>query len=218
MTAKQIPLELQHVPSFELADFIVSRANEDAVGLLEGYRDWPSHAVALVGPEASGKSHLVKGWAADNNGIIFSADMEVSSLSSGDIVICEDADRADYSDEQLFHLFNWVKEIGGKLIFTARAHPSQWDVSLPDLRSRLAIAVVGEIYEPDDELLMVLLIKMFSDRQLQVDLGVIHYILPRIERSFYSIHRFVDRLDKASLTDKKKITKALAKTCLQIND
>lgn len=214
MSARQIPLELQHVPSFDLADFIVSSANEEAVALLENHANWIGHAIALVGPEASGKSHLVKGWAAENDALLFSPGSEVASIPLGALVVCDDADGPEFSDETLFHLFNWIKEIGGKLLITSKLHPTVWDVKLPDLRSRLATLTVGEIGEPDDELLMVLLIKLFSDRQLQVDMSVIHYVLPRIERSFYAIHQFVERLDQASLTDKRKITKVLAKSCL----
>lgn len=218
MTATQIPLELQHVPSFELADFIVSSANEEAVALLESRQDWANHAVALVGPEASGKSHLAKGWAKENNAYIFETDSDVSAIPAGALVVCEDADRAGFSDKTLFHLYNWVKEVGGKLLLTARDHPTLWKVELPDLRSRLATLTVGEIREPDDELLLVLLVKLFSDRQLQVDMSVIHYLLPRIERSFYFIYQLVEQLDAISLSNKRKITRALAKNCLETWD
>ena len=212
--ATQIPLELQHVPSFELADFIVSSANEDAVALLENHENWLGHAVALIGPEASGKTHLVRGWAAVNNALLFSDTSDIASVPAGSLVVCDNADSSAYSDEKLFHLFNWTKEIGGKLLLTGKVHPTQWKVELPDLRSRLATLTVGEITKPDDQLLMVLLIKLFSDRQLQVDISVIDYILPRVERSFNSVYQFVGRLDQASLSDKRKITRALAKKCL----
>lgn len=212
--ATQIPLKLQHAPSFELADFIVSSANEDAVALLENHQRWLSHAVAVVGPEASGKTHLVKGWAAENSALLFSEKSDIALIPPGSIVVCDDADSSIYSDEKLFHLYNWTKEIGGKLLLTGKTHPTQWAVTLPDLRSRLATLTVGEITKPDDQLLMVLLIKLFSDRQLQVDISVIHYILPRVERSFYAVYKFVERLDQVSLSDKRKITRALAKNCL----
>lgn len=184
------------------------------MALLENWQDWPGHVAALVGPEASGKSHLAKGWAKENGAFLYGHDLDISALPQRALVVCDDADRNNIGENALFHLFNWTKEIGGKLLLTAREHPTLWQVQLPDLRSRLATVTVGEINEPDDELLMVLLIKLFSDRQLQVDMGVIHYVLPRIERSFYSVHRFVERLDEMSLTNQRKITKALAKKCL----
>lgn len=214
MTATQIPLELEHVPSSDLADFIVSSSNEEAVALLENKDTWINHVVALVGPAASGKSHLVKGWAAANGAVLFTEGSDIASIPSGAFVVCDDADSGAYSEDTLFHLFNWTKEIGGKLLLTAKKHPTTWEVKLPDLRSRLATLTVAEITEPDDELLKVLLIKLFSDRQLQVDMSVIHYVLPRIERSFNAVHSFVARLDQASLADKRKITRMLAKDYL----
>jgi chromosomal replication initiation ATPase DnaA len=62
---------------------------------------------------------------------------------------------------------------------------------------------------------MVLLVKLFSDRQLQVDLAVIDYIVRRIERSFGAAKAFVEMLDRHALADKRKITRGLAKTCFE---
>jgi chromosomal replication initiation ATPase DnaA len=212
----QIPLDLGHSPSFEMADFIVSGSNEAACGLVRSWPNWPSHIVALVGPKVSGKTHLAEAWAAEANAVIFHADMQVSDLSPGTAILADDLETQGRSDEEIFHLFNWVKEISATLLITARTHPTRWGVQLPDLRSRLATITVGEIQEPDDELLMMLMAKLFSDRQLQVDLPVLSYVIPRIERSFAAIHSFVARIDSVALADKRRITRALAKSCLEM--
>jgi len=213
--AKQIPLELPHKPSFEMADFIVSASNEAAFAMIEGWPDWPHHAIALVGPAASGKTHLGKAWAKRAEALEVNAADEVGTIQPGSNVLVDGADAPDRKDETLFHLFNWAKETGGYLLLTGRAAPNLWDVSLPDLRSRLATMPVAEIREPDDHLLMVLLVKLFSDRQLQVDLAVVDYIIRRIERSFTAAKDLVDAIDRNALADKRKISKALAKTCLE---
>ncbi|MFC4348247.1 DnaA/Hda family protein [Kordiimonas lipolytica] len=213
--AKQIPLELPHKPSFEMADFIVSASNEAAFAMIDGWPDWPHHAIALVGPAASGKTHLAKAWAKRAEALEVNAADEVGTIPPGSNVLVDGADAPDRKDETLFHLFNWAKETGGYLLLTGRAAPNLWDVSLPDLRSRLATMPVAEIREPDDHLLMVLLVKLFSDRQLQVDLAVVDYIIRRIERSFTAAKDLVDAIDRNALADKRKISKALAKTCLE---
>jgi len=212
----QIPLELEHTPSFDLSDFIISSANEKAAALLNSWQSWPSHTVALIGPKASGKSHLAAGWAKENDAFIFTKNSKVSDLKPDCFIVCEDADSGVIEEQTMFHLYNWVKEIKGKLLLTARSHPTKWQVDLPDLRSRLATITVGEIKEPDDNLLIALLIKLFSDRQLQVNINVIHYIIPRIERSFLAVRLLVEELDELSLRNKRKITKALARDCLEV--
>jgi len=212
--ATQIPLELKHKPSFDLADFVVSSSNEEAFYLVEREAVWPTHAAALIGPSGCGKSHLGQAWAAQNQGIVFAPEMDVATLQASSYVLVEDVETAGYSEEQLFHLFNWTRENGGKILFTAEKAPNLWEISLPDLVSRLATLTVGRISEPDDELLTVLLVKLFSDRQMQVDMTVIGYVLPRIERSFAAAQSFVERLDQAALAGKTKVSRKLAKNCL----
>lgn len=212
--AKQIPLDLPHKPSFAMADFIVSASNESAYSLIDGWPSWPHHAVALVGPRSSGKTHLANAWATRAGATEVDPAAEVKPQPAGCKVLIEGADRPGLNEDLLFHLFNWTKETGGFLLVTAERPPNQWDVSLPDLRSRLATLPVAEINEPDDHLLMVLLVKLFSDRQLQVDLSVIDYIVRRVERSFGAAKALVEDVDRHALADKRKITKALVKTCL----
>lgn len=213
-TVSQIPLDLGHQASFEISDFIVSTSNEAAFTLVQSWPDWPSHVVALVGPQASGKTHLARAWAKEVSATVFEAGQPISDLEPERPVLLEDVDTGAVSDEEFFHLFNWSKEIGANLLVTAKNAPTKWEIELPDLRSRVATITVGEISQPDDNLIMALLIKLFSDRQLQVDLSVVNYVLPRIERSFRAVYEFVTRLDAEALAGQRKISRALAKSCL----
>lgn len=213
--AKQIPFELPHKPSFDMADFIVSASNEAAFSLIDSWPEWPHHAVALVGPKACGKTHLAKAWASRANAIEYKAEDDIAAIPAGASVLVEVLDVAKVNQETLFHLFNWSKETSGYLLITASIPPNRWDIPLADLRSRLATLPVAEIVAPDDHLLMVLMAKLFADRQLQVDLEVIDYILKRMDRSFVAAKALVELLDRHALADKRKITKPLAKACLE---
>ncbi|TNE66957.1 MAG: chromosomal replication initiator DnaA [Alphaproteobacteria bacterium] len=215
MSASQIPLKLPHKPSYDMADFIVSSSNEEAMALVESWPDWPLHAVALVGPAAAGKSHLGHAWAERAGAKPLSVDTDLAGLEPGTAYLVEDADTGRFPEATLFHLYNWARETGGSVLFTARLAPTLWKVRLPDLRSRLATLPVAKILPPDDQLLTVLFVKLFSDRQLQVDLSVIDYILPRIERSFDAAKALVALIDESALADKRKITRTLAKSCLE---
>ncbi|WP_374763970.1 HdaA/DnaA family protein [Yunchengibacter salinarum] len=216
MTAEraQLPLALTPRPSLSLKDFVVSESNRDAFALVNGWPHWPSHGVALVGPPDSGKTHLGEGWRARSDGRAFGPDDDPATIAPGEALLLEDVDRRPYAADQLFHLFNWSRETGGSLLMTGRLPPSQWPYSLPDLTSRLATLSVGTIHDPDDQLMMVLLLKLFSDRQLQVDLRVINYIIPRVERSFHAANRLVAQLDRMALAEKRGVTIALARACL----
>ena len=213
MSDKQIPLELKHTPSYAMVDFIVSSSNSEAYGLLDGHGDWPGHVAAVVGPEACGKSHLVRAWGAEHCAQFIQPGDDVATIPARSMIVLDNADDNAVPEEWLFHLYNWVKEVGGKLVLTSRENPTRWQVSLPDLRSPLATVTIGKIAKPDDMLITALLVKLFSDRQLQVDMAVIDYILPRLERSFAAVHSFVEQVDASALASQRKITKALVKNC-----
>jgi chromosomal replication initiation ATPase DnaA len=76
--------------------------------------------------------------------------------------------------------------------------------------SRLKAAATVEIHEPDDLLLAGVITKLFADRQIEVDANVVQFLVRRIERSLSTAIRIVDRLDRAALEQKTRITRSLA--------
>jgi chromosomal replication initiation ATPase DnaA len=68
---------------------------------------------------------------------------------------------------------------------------------------------------PDDTLLRAVLVKLFSDRQVAVDEGLIGYLATRIERSFAAARAVVARLDREAMRQKRPLTRALAAELLR---
>ena len=124
--------------------------------------------------------------------------------------LIDNADTASLDENGLFHLINEVRAAGSHLLLTARRFPSAWNVSLPDLASRLKAAATVEIHEPDDPLLTGVVTKLFSDRQVEVEPHVVQYLVRRIERSLATAMRVVERLDRVALEQQSRITRALA--------
>jgi chromosomal replication initiation ATPase DnaA len=52
--------------------------------------------------------------------------------------------------------------------------------------------------------------KLFADRQVEVEPHVVQYLVRRIERSLSTVMRVVEKLDRAALEQKSRITRALA--------
>lgn len=221
---KQLPLNLAQAPSYSLSDYIVTEANQDAYRYLTRIGvdpdSWPSHFCALVGPVSSGKTHLVQGWAKETGAQVLEPDFEITSIRPGHLHYIEDIESSEvdgemlYSDEQLFHLFNWSKEVGAFVLVTAQFPPSQWSRTLPDLKSRLALAPVFLLNRPDDDLMRFVMAKLFSDKQLDVNSKVMDYLLPRLERSLDQLVDVVNQLDGAALASKKRITVPLVRGVL----
>lgn len=219
--SKQIPFDLAQPVSFDLADFMVSPCNSAAFNFVEAWATAPFHFAAIVGPSGSGKSHMLHGWGVRNGATVLLPETELANIAQEKNYIIDDVDQLDrdgeyaYSDEFLFHAYNWSKERGAKVLVTAREAPSRWSRQLPDLVSRLGTLPVAIIHEPDDEILQALLIKLFSDKQLQVDLQVISYLVSRMPRSYAAVNKLTADMDRLALAEQRRITKDLARRCLE---
>jgi chromosomal replication initiation ATPase DnaA len=216
---RQLPLALGFRERFGREDFLAGPPNAAALGLIERWPDWPARALALVGPEGSGKSHLAAIWAKSAGArAISSHAIEAAgiptALATGALVI-EDLRPGACEDAALFHLLNLAREQGDFLLITARTPPSGWTVRLRDLASRLRALPVVVLAPPDDELLRAVLVKLFADRQLRVDEELIAYLPTRIERSFAGARAIVAELDREALRQRREVGRKLAAELLR---
>jgi chromosomal replication initiation ATPase DnaA len=201
-----LPLEIRSAQG--RADFIVAPGNQQAVTFLDFWPDWPAPAVALYGPPASGKSHLASVWAARANAAIIEARDLDAGIPDGALVVENIA--PGVAEPALFALL----ERGAPLLLTAQAPPAQWQVTLPDLKSRADALLAFALWAPNDALLMGLAVKLFADRQVEVPEAVILHMIRALERSPGAIRDFVARADGAALAAKRPITLSLIKDLL----
>jgi chromosomal replication initiation ATPase DnaA len=211
---RQLALALPHSQSYAREDFLSGPSNAVALALVDGWPDWPARAVALVGPEGSGKSHLADVWAAQAGArcILGSALRETNlpgALATGAVVI-EDVAENGIDERALFHLLNLAREEGAYALLTMRSSPAGWNLALRDLASRLRALPVVTLAPPDDALLRALLVKLFADRQIVVEESLITYLVTRIERSCRAARDAVAELDREALRRKRPVTRALA--------
>lgn len=215
----QIPFDLSHRHAYKREDFWVSDSNRTAISWLDKWPEWPAPALIISGPPASGKTHLLQVWRKETA----AKELRWQDLADEDIdqlirdtkaVIIDDishaiGDRAQ--EEALFHLYNMMRERNGYLLVAADLPPAEWSFLLPDLKSRLLAAPTVAIGSPDDELMAVILTKLFSDRQIFVSQEVVQFILPRIERSFLAVSQLVDKIDRKALAEKRAVTVPLVR-------
>jgi chromosomal replication initiation ATPase DnaA len=216
---RQLALALDHAESYGREDFLVGDGNEAPFRLVCSWPDWPANALALVGPEGSGKTHLAMIWATMAGARTIAAhavrDADVpAALATGALVV-EDAGSADADDRALFHLINLAREEKASLLFTARSAPASWPVAIPDLRSRLRALPVATLQAPDDAMLRAIIVKLAMDRQLALDESVVGFIATRVERSFAAARAAVIALDNEALRQRRAPTRALAAEVLR---
>jgi chromosomal replication initiation ATPase DnaA len=211
---RQLALALGHRESHAREDFLEGPSNAAALALVSRWPDWPTRMAVLVGPEGSGKSHMASIWAAEAGARLASGrSLDESSvptaLATGALVL-ENLAAGEVNERALFHLINLAREEGAYLLITARSAPAGWSVVLPDLASRLREMPVVAVTAPDDLMLRAVLLKLFADRQLDVDENLLGYLATRIERSFAAANAAVAALDREALRQRRPITRALA--------
>lgn len=215
----QIPLNLGAQGGYARDDFALSLANRDAFAQTAGATQWTAGTRLVIGPEASGKTHLLRIWADGAKAKVLSV-ADLDAVSPADLPLAIALDDAETvaahaaHETALFHLYNHVNESGGRLLLTATRPVAEWNLTLPDLKSRLMTAAAAMLHPPDEALLAIVIAKLFSDRQIFVGQDVVHYILTRTERSFAAARAAVERIDAAALARKRAVTIPLVRDIL----
>ena len=209
-----LPLTLKTLKNRE--NFLVSECNQSAVKLIDNIDFWKNSkrinsipAILIHGPPGCGKTHISSIFEQQNSCIT------LSSIITKDIRLAEKGNNfiidnffpgTSFSPEIVMHFLNEVTYNSGSVLFLSRfsAFDMQWE--LDDLNSRLRSIMSCEIKLPDEILLYSFLAKYADDKKLILTDKQCIYIIERVERSFETIIKIIDNLDRVSLEIKKKLT------------
>lgn len=183
---RQIALPLP-LPNESAPRIVVGNANAAAVDAMADASRWPFRTAVLSGQPRCGKTLLGR-WFQQSG--------------AGDVL--DDADRLD--ETAVFHAWNRAQESGRPLLVISDAMPGTWQITLPDLRSRLGAALHLEIGAPDDVMMGELIALHAEMRSLPLDEAAIAYLVPRCERSHLAAEQIVAAIDRLSLERKQPPT------------
>lgn len=183
----QIALPLDWPQGSDESRFIVSQANQAAFEHFRRWSSWPVKATILTGPRRSGRSLLARSFVARVGGRLF-----------------DPADR--HEEEELFHAWNQAQESGRPLVMVADQPPPAWSVTLPDLRTRLAVTPVTVIEQPDDALFAALIRRLFADRGLHMPDEALRYVGSRVMRDYWTAERVVEAIDRFAIASGARLT------------
>lgn len=205
---EQMVLDLSMRPAFGRANFWVAPCNQEAIAWIDRYPDWPMHALLICGEAGSGKTHLAAIFSEER---IEAADLAEDYIPVQKKIVVENVDRS-CNEKALFHLFNRVHEMGGGLLMTAQKVP---EFQLPDLRTRIGMIPKAEIQIPDEQTIISVCAKMFSDKQIRVEPAVLTYIATHVMRSFDAVRKVVNLADELSLARGRPITIYVVKDAIE---
>jgi ATPase involved in DNA replication initiation len=211
--SKQLYFEMPNKQALGIEDYIITDSNNFAFDLIVKMVKGEINFGLISGPPYSGKTHLSKILiknARNYKILYFDRDYQnmLNRFEDSDFFILENINNVkhDKFEQKLFHIINLAKENNKKLLMTSRKPISEIDLNLEDLKSRLNSILEAKIKEPDDQLMELLLIKIFNDKQLKINPNIIDFLVSRLERSYESINLFIEKIDKFSLEKGKKIT------------
>ena len=166
--------------------------------------------IMLFGPKKSGKSHLASIWKNKNKAIMYNNNISKIIETKRNVIV--DDLLGTTSEENLFHVINHCKLNNLKIYCTSSKNINTYNFQFKDLYSRLREFLYLEIKSPDDEMCKMLMIKLFSDKQIIIKNNeIFDFIFKRLNRTYFDINIFVDKLDRLSLEKKRQLTIPLIK-------
>ena len=108
--------------------------------------------------------------------------------------------------EAVFHLFNRIRDRGGRLLIGADSPPAQLDDVLPDLTSRLGWGPVFQLATLDDEQKSQVIQFRADRRGMHFDDDPARYLVTRSGRSMVELMERLNQLEQLAVDEKRKLT------------
>ena len=209
-----LPLKFKSIKNRE--NYLVSECNIEAVKLIENYLFWQNKkkinsipGAIIYGPKGSGKTHLCSIFKqnVDCDYLTSLSRNSLEKVTEGKNFILDNfVPGKIYPAELVMHFMNQVTYKEGSILFLSRLSPFEMNWDLDDLNSRIRSLISSEIKLPDDVLLYLFIVKYSNEKNLFIGDKKLIYILERLDRSFESVIKVIDRLNTHSLEDNQKIT------------
>ena len=200
---QQIPLGFKFNNETSFDSFVVGDNKEALTAIRNLMQDDGEHCIYIWGAKGVGKSHLMQ-----------SVCQEFTSRRNA-VAYLGLKDRVQYSPEILNGLetlslvcIDDVQEITGDpaWLISGSLAPAQLDLKLADLKSRLGWGLTLQIKPLNDMQKLAVLQKRAMLRGMELNDESGQFLLKRYSRDMDDLLRLLDILDKASLSEQRRLT------------
>ena len=228
---QQIPLQLQAKESCTFQSFFPG-SNQLVVEILQNiFSNDGEQQVFIYSSEGMGKSHLLQATcqlASVNQ--LTATYLPLDQMPGVSTEILEGVDQLDLVaidgldavlgndewEQALFSLINRARTSPVRIVFASENNPTELELNLPDLRSRLTWGPVFQIKSLTDDEKRNALQSRAATRGLELPANVANYLLENYPRDLFVLYENMDRLDQASLVQQRRLTIPFVKQVLNV--
>ncbi len=176
--------------------------------------------VFLFGADGTGKSHLLQAACHETGKkglpVVYLPLAEeglmpamLDGLESMSLIALDDIQEIIGNEDweyALFNLYNRVREKGVSMIVSSAEPLASLNIKLADLKSRLSWGPIFQLSSLSDKEKQRALQQRAKNRGLDLTDDVVTYLLKRSSRDMNSLFALFEKLDKASMVEKRKLT------------
>lgn len=227
--AQQLPLHFEFRVNQTFTDFFPGINQEIVTHLQQCIAGLGEQQIFLWGKSGQGKTHLLQACchqAQNQNLSSFYFDLSntllpdpsmLSGLDECDVVCFDNIERIAGNEEwelAFFNFFNQHRDRGHKLIVSASSAPNDIAIQLPDLKTRLNWGLTLKIQPLSDSDQIAALIFKADQMGFEIAPQAGRFLLTHYHRDLASLWNLLEKLDKASLAAKRKLTVPFLKQIL----
>ncbi len=192
-------------------DFYINDTNEEAFNLVYNNKH---KKVFLFGPKKSGKSFIGNLWIKKNNGKLYKENNFEKIINNKYNILIDNLNQFS-NEEQIFHIINHCNLNNKAILIISDKNLQDLNFKLKDLVSRIKTFHYSKINNPDDDMLLKILTKLFIEKQFIINSNeIFEFIIRRANRSYETVIEIVNKLDNLSLEKKRQLTIPLIKEIL----
>jgi DnaA family protein len=227
--AQQLPLHFEFRANQTFTTFFPGINQEIVNHLQRCIAGLGEQQIFLWGKPGQGKTHLLQACChlAQNQNLssfyfdLSNAELPDPSMLSGldecDVVCFDNIERIAGNEEwelAFFNFFNQQRDRGHKLIVSASSAPNTIAIQLPDLKTRLNWGLALKIQPLSDSDQIAALIFKADQMGFEIAPQAGRFLLTHYNRDLASLWNLLEKLDKASLAAKRKLTVPFLKQIL----
>lgn len=227
--AQQLPLHFEFRANQTFNDFFPGANQEIVTHLQQCIAGVGEQQVFLWGKSGQGKTHLLQACchqAQNQNLSSFYFDLSnaklpdplmLSGLDQYDVVCFDNIEPIAGNsawEQAFFNFFNQHRDSGHKLIVSASSAPNDIGIQLPDLKTRLNWGLTLKIQSLADNDRIAALIFKADQMGFEIAPQAGRFLLTHYDRDLASLWTLLEKLDKASLAAKRKLTLPFLKQIL----